>query len=191
MPELPVKEVRLPELHLPEIDRDQIVSTLSGLRLPAVDLPAIGRPGSGRDERSGGFDWRAIDWPAIDLGPAIAGAGALVRLGSRARPLVRSRWAVAAGVVVVTGLAAAAILAQPVVRERAGRTIRTVRDGVRERMGGNDEALDVDADLADTEADVETVETEAITAADVAADEMKTVVATEAADDSTEIAAPH
>jgi hypothetical protein len=41
------------------------------------------------------------------------------------------------------------------------------------------------------EADVETVETEAITAADVAADEMKTVVATEAADDSEEIAAPH
>ena len=32
-------------------------------------------------------------------------------------------------------------------------------------MGGNGEALDVDADLADTEADVETVETEAITAA--------------------------
>ena len=192
MPELPVKEVRLPELHLPEIDRDQIVSALSGLRLPAVDMPAIGRQGSDADERSGRFDWRAIDWPAIDLGPAIAGAGALVRLGSRARPLVRSRWAVAAGVVVATGLAAAAIPAQPVVRERAGRTIRTVRDGVRERMGGNDEALDVDADLADTEADVETVATEEITAADVAAVETDSLVTTEAAGDADEeIAAPH
>ena len=71
------------------------------------------------------------------------------------------------------------------------QSTRTVRDGVRERMGGNGEALDVDADLADTEADVETVETEAITAAHVAADEMKTVAATEAADGSEEIAAPH
>ncbi|MFL5723259.1 MAG: hypothetical protein ACJ78H_07710, partial [Chloroflexota bacterium] len=169
MPELPVREVRLPELHLPEIDREQIISSLSGLRLPAVDLPAIQRPGTDRDERSRTFDWRAIDWPAIDLGPALAGAGALVRLGSRARPLVRSRWAVAGGIVVLTGLAAAAILSQPVVRERAGRTIRTVRDGVRERLG-SDDALDVEGDLADTEADVETVETEVVTAADVVAD---------------------
>jgi hypothetical protein len=168
MPELPVREVRLPELHLPEIDREQIVSTLSGLRLPAVDLPAIQRPRSDRDERAR-FDWRSIDWPAIDLGPALAGAGALVRMGSRARPLVRSRWAVVGGIVVLTGLAAAAILSQPVVRERAGRTIRTVRDGVRERLGADD-GLDVDADLADTEADVETVETEVVTAADVVTD---------------------
>jgi len=169
MPELPVREVRLPELHLPEIDREQIVSALSGLRLPAVDLPAIQRQGPERDERSGRFDWRAVDWPAIDLGPALAGAGALVRLGSRARPLVRSRWAVAGGIVVLTGLAAAAVLSQPVVRERAGRTIGKVRDGVRERLGSGD-GLDVDADLADTEADVETVETEVVTAADVVAD---------------------
>ena len=104
MPELPVKEVRLPELHLPEIDRDQIISTLSGLRLPTVDLPAIERPGSGRDDRSGGFDWRADRLAGDRPRSGLAGAGALVRLGSRARPLVRSRWAVAAGVVVVTSL---------------------------------------------------------------------------------------
>jgi hypothetical protein len=170
MPELPVKEVRLPELHLPEIDRDQIVSALSGLRLPEVDLSGIQRPGSRRDDRSARFDWRAIDWPAIDLGPALAGAGALVRLGSRARPLIRSRWAVAGGVIVVTSLAAAAILAQPAVRERAGRTVRTVRDGVRERMGGADDSLEIEADLADTVADVETVDSETVTAADVAAE---------------------
>ena len=183
MPELPVREVRLPELHLPEIDRDQIFNTLSGLRLPSVDLPAIERPG--RADRSGRFDWRAIDWPAIDLGPAIAGAGALVRIGSRARPLVRTRWAVAAGVVVVTGLAAAAILAQPVVRERAGRTIRTVREGVRERMGNAGDGLDVDADLADTETDVEVVDTEVVTAAAVVADLSEADAA-----DGSELAAP-
>lgn len=189
MPELPVREVRLPELHLPEIDRDHIIGTLSG-RLPNVELPTIGRPGSERDERSGGFDWRAIDWPAIDLGPALAGAGALVRLGSRARPLVRSRWAVAAGVVVATSLAAAAILAQPVVRERAGRTFRTVRDGVRERMGGTDDRLDVDADLADTEADVEAVDTEVVTASDVVAD-MTEADSADKANGAGKLAAPH
>jgi len=186
MPELPVREVRLPELHLPEIDREQIVSALSGLRLPAVDLPSIQRPRSDRDERSRRFDWRAIDWPAIDLGPALAGAGALVRLGSRSRPLVRSRWAVAGGIVALTGLAAAAILSQPVVRERAARTIRTVRDGVRERLGSTD-GLEVDADLADTEADVETVETEFVTAADVVAD----MTDGDAADGAGETPAPH
>lgn len=187
MPELPVREVRLPELHLPEIDRDHIVSTLSGLRLPAVDLPAIQRPGSASGEPSSRFDWRAIDWPAIDLGPALAGAGALVRLGSRARPLVRSRWALAAGVVVVTGLAAAAILAQPPVRERAERTFRTVRDGVRERMGGGDDRLEVDADLTDTIADVEAVDTEVVTEADVVAD----MAEIDATNGSSELAAPH
>jgi len=50
----------------------------------------------------------------------------------------------------------------------------------------------VDADLADTEADVETVATEEITAADVAAVETDSLVTTEAAGDADEeIAAPH
>ncbi len=161
MPELPVKEVRLPELHLPEIDRDQIIGSLSGLRLPAVDLPAVERPRFGRPG-SRRFDVRAIDWRAIDLGPAIAGATALVRVGSRARPLVRSRWAVVAGVVVVAGLAAA-LVATPAVRERAGRTVRRVRV----RMdGAMSDRLEVDADLADTKADVETIAEDVVKATD-------------------------
>ena len=90
MPELPVKEVRLPELHLPEIDRDQIISSLSGLRLPAVDITTIERPRFGRQARTGRFGLPAIDWRSIDLGPAVAGVAALGRLGSRARPLVRT-----------------------------------------------------------------------------------------------------
>ena len=46
MPELPVKEIRLPELHLPEINREQIVDSLSG-RLPSVDLPSVELPSFG------------------------------------------------------------------------------------------------------------------------------------------------
>lgn len=162
MPELPVKEVRLPELHLPEIDRDQIIGSLSGLRLPAVDLPSVERPRFGR-RTSRRFDMRAIDWRAIDFGPAIASATALVRVGSRARPLVRSRWAVVAGVVVVAGLATAALVATPAVRERAGRTVRRVRV----RMdGAMSDRLEVDADLADTKADVETIAEDVVKATD-------------------------
>jgi hypothetical protein len=107
--------------------------------------------------------------PAIDLGPALAGAGALIRIGSRARPLIRSRWALAAGVVVVTGLAAAAIMAQPGVRERAGRTIRGVRERLDEARTGDRLEIDADPD-PDLVADVETVEGDVVTAADVAAD---------------------
>ena len=39
MPELPVKETRLPELHLPEISRKDIMRSLSEMRMPDVDLP--------------------------------------------------------------------------------------------------------------------------------------------------------
>ena len=157
MPELPVKEVRLPELHLPEIDRDQIVSTLSGLRLPAVDLPTIERPRFGRDEASGGFDWRAIDWRAIDLGPAIAGAGALVRMGKRARPLDP----IALGRRRRRGRRGRASpwprsLAQPAVRERAGRTVRDVRARVDEARRSDE--CSTWTPTADIEADVETVD---------------------------------
>ena len=165
MPELPVKEVRLPELHLPEIDRDQIISTLSGLRLPAVDITTIERPRFGRRSR-GRFELPAIDWRSVDLGPAVAGVTALARLGSRARPLVRTRWAVAAGVVVIAGVATAALIATPAVRERAGRTVRDVR--ARIDAASNGDRLEIEADLADTEADVETVAEDVVPAATAA-----------------------
>ena len=160
MPELPVKEVRLPELHLPEIDRDQIVSTLSGLRLPTVDITTIERPRFGRQVRSGRFVLPQVDWRSIDLGPAVAGVAALGRLGSRARPLVRTRWVVAAGVVAVVGAATAALIATPAVRERAGRTARDVRSRM-DRVTAPDR-LEVEADLVDTEADVETAVGDAV-----------------------------
>jgi hypothetical protein len=163
MPELPVKEVRLPELRLPEIDRDQIVSSLSGLRLPSVDISTIERPRFGRSQRESGFDLRTIDWRAIDLGPAIAGATALVRVGSRARPLVRSRWVVVVGVVVVVGAATAAVLASPAGRKMTDKAVRGVRARV-DRSSDAPDRLEIDADLGDIEPDVETIAEDVVSA---------------------------
>jgi hypothetical protein len=138
MPELPVKEVRLSELHLPEIDRDEIVRSLSELRLPAVEIPKIERPRIDLPEGFGRFDWRSID-----VTGALAGAAAIARLG---RPVIRRRWTLAAGAVIVAGLAVAALLANPAVRERAGRTVRDLRARVDSRIG-SDEMLELEEDL--------------------------------------------
>jgi hypothetical protein len=133
MPELPVKEIRLSELHLPEIKRDEIVRSLSEIRLPTVELPSIELRRS--EPRASRFDLRSVD-----LGAAVAGAAALAQAGARAgRPLFRrSRVTVAAGTIVVVGLIAAAVLATPAVRQRAGATVRRVRDRVDARMTPSD-----------------------------------------------------
>lgn len=137
MPELPVKDLRLSELHLPEIKRDDIVRALSE-KLPSVDLSSIELPGRDRRE-PGRFDWRSID-PA----EALAGLAAVGRIG---RPLVRRwRWGVATGVVIVVGIATAAVLANPVVRERAGRTVGKLRDKAQTRMDRGD-VLEIDDDI--------------------------------------------
>jgi hypothetical protein len=138
MPELPVKEVRLSELHLPEIDRDEIVRSLSELRLPTVEIPKVERPRIDLPEGFGRFDWRSID-----VTGALAGAAAITRLG---RPVIRRRWTVVAGAVIVAGLAAAAVLANPAVRERAGRAVRDLRTRVDSRIG-SDEILEIEEDL--------------------------------------------
>jgi hypothetical protein len=133
MPELPVKEIRRSELHLPEIKRDDIVRSLSEIRLPAIELPKVELPR--REDPASRFDWRSVD-----LGAAVAGAAALAQAGARAgRPLFRrSRVTVAAGTIVVVGLIAAAVLATPAVRQRAGATVRRVRDRVDARMTPSD-----------------------------------------------------
>ena len=137
MPELPVKDLRPPELHLPEIKRDDIVRTLSE-KLPSVDLSAVQLPGRDRQEGSR-FDWRSID-PA----EALAGLAAVGRIG---RPLVRRwRWGLATGVVVVVGIATAAVLANQDVRERAGRTVGKLRDKARTKMDRGD-VLEIDEDV--------------------------------------------
>ena len=133
MPELPVKEIRRSELHLPEIKRDDIVRSLSEIRLPAIELPKVELPR--REDPTSRFDWRSVD-----LGAAVAGAAALAQAGARAgRPLFRrSRVTIAAGTIVVVGLIAAAALATPAVRQRAGATVRRVRDRVDARMTPSD-----------------------------------------------------
>jgi hypothetical protein len=149
MPELPVKEIRLSELHLPEIKRDDIVRSLSEIRLPTLELPSIELPR--RDRAASRFDWRSVD-----LGAAVASAAALAQAGARAgRPLFRrSRVTVAAGTIVVVGLIAAAALATPAVRQRAGATVRRVRDRVDARMTPSD-VLELEADrTADDRSDL-------------------------------------
>jgi hypothetical protein len=137
MPELPVKDLRLSELHLPQIKRNDIVRTLSE-RLPSVDLSSVELPKLDR-QRSSRFDWRSID-PA----EALAGLGAVTRI---ARPLTRRpRLMLAAGVVVVVGIATVAVLASPAVRQRAGK----LRDKARTRMDRAD-VLEIDDDIDATE----------------------------------------
>jgi hypothetical protein len=140
MPELPVKEIRLSELHLPEIKREDIVRSLSEIRLPSVELPTVQLPGRERreDKRQTRFDWRSID-----VAEAMAGMAAITRIG---RPMLRrSRLTVAAGAVLVVGLVTVAVLANPTVRERAGRTARRVRERAQGRMSPSD-VLEVDHD---------------------------------------------
>lgn len=143
MPELPVKEVRLPELQLPELDRAEIVRALSEIRRPTIDLPDIGRPSLQLRESLAKIDWSRIDPTAIDIGRAAAGVAAIARMG---RPILRSRWTLVAGTLVVIGLAGAALLSNTKVRDRAGRTV----DGVRARIdarSGTAASLEIESDL--------------------------------------------
>lgn len=137
MPEIPVKEGRPSELHLPEIKREQIIRALSGIHLPAFDLP----------DGVSKIDWRAIDPSSIDVGKAMAGVAAATRRG---KPMIRrSRLTVAVGALVVIGVAAAALLSTPAVRDRAGRTIREVRSRVAARSGAGD-MLEIEDDVLAT-----------------------------------------
>ena len=146
MPELPVKDIRLSELHLPEISRDDIVRSLSEIRLPTVELPTIELPMVELpriERRSSRFDWRSID-----LGAAVASATAFAQAS---RPLFRrSRVTVVAGTVAVVGLIAAAAIATPAIRQRAGATVRRLRDRVDARMTPSD-VLELDDDVAPTD----------------------------------------
>ena len=144
MPELPVKEVRLSELHLPELKRDEIVRSLSEIRRPAIELPELERPGSQVRESLARIDWSRLDPTAIDLGRTVAGVAAIARMG---RPIIRSRWTLAVGTLVVIGLAGAALLSNTAVRERAGRTVGNVRARIDARSGAPDASLDIDQDV--------------------------------------------
>ena len=86
MPEIPVKEVRLPELHLPEISRDEILKTVSEVRRPDFDLSDIQRPKIEMPDiaiprlpsRLGSWRMPEIDIPAVDIANLIASAVATI-----------------------------------------------------------------------------------------------------------------
>lgn len=134
MPELPVKETRMPELHLPEISRKDIMRSLSEMRMPDVDLP----------DSVTKRDWPKFDMPDVDLGKAVAGAAAAAHIGRRSP----RRWPFAVAGLIVAGVATAAILSNETIRAR----ISSGLDALRERFAamrstGYDE-LDIDRDDA-------------------------------------------
>jgi len=143
MPELPVKEVRMPELHLPEIDRTEITRSLSEMRLPEFDMPKIERPKL-PDRMS-----------KADFGKAVAGVVAMTPF--RPKP-ARPRWPLAVGGLIVAGVATVAVLSNRSIRAR----ITAVIDALRERlasMRADDDSLDIDGDpVAFTAADTAPIE---------------------------------
>lgn len=119
MPELTVKEVRLPELHLPELKRDEIVRALNEIHVPEVDLPRLARelPDRSRLALSG-----------FDVATVVAG---LVGAARRAAPVARRpRWPIAIGIVAVLALVAVALVRTPAVREATERGTRRARERV-------------------------------------------------------------
>jgi hypothetical protein len=154
MPELPVKEIRLPELHLPEISREEILRTVSEVRrpdldlrrveLPKVEMRAVSMP------RIRSMRMPKIDMPKLDLANFIASAIAaigIVRPRKRSR-FQRYRWGVVAGLVVAAGAAAVIVSRRQAARQQiegAARTVGTRLDGMR---GQTAETLEFDADDA-------------------------------------------
>ena len=135
MPELPVKEGRLPELRLPEISREEIIRSLSEIHRPEIDLSGVEWPK---------VDLSRIEWTREDLERSIVGLLTAVRI---VRPAVRSRrLPLALGFFAAAGLATIAVLSRPSVRERLARTAREARRRAEVARGGP-EMLDVDADV--------------------------------------------
>jgi len=145
MPELTVKEGRLPELRLPEISRDEIIRSFSEIRRPDMDLSHVEWPKVDLSQ----VEWPKVDlshieWTREDLDKAILGLTAAARL---VRPAVRSRrLPLSLGFLAVASLATFAILSRPVVRERLARTAREARRRAQEARGGP-EILEVEADV--------------------------------------------
>jgi hypothetical protein len=98
MPEFTVKEVRLPELHLPEIKRDEIARALSGIRAPEGDLAGAEPRRRLRGLALRDLPWRRRGMSAADAGRLIAAVVTAARIvrprSSRSRwsPFRRSRW---------------------------------------------------------------------------------------------------
>ena len=133
MPELPVKEVRLPELRLPEMDRDEIVRIISG-RLPDLAVPPIEIPGLRRRAR----DRSRFDLSRIDLRRLATGAVATIRIvrpaARRAAPVIRiGRWPIVIGVVATAAVVGIALMRSPAVRTRAEHASQIARERMEAR----------------------------------------------------------
>jgi hypothetical protein len=143
MPELPVKEVRMPELHLPEIDRADISRSLSEMHMPDWDLSRIDRP-------------KMPDRMAkVDLGKAVAGVVAMTPFRpKRSRP----RWPFAVGGLIVAGVATAAVLSNQALRDRIANAIEAVRARIAAMRQDDLLEIDVDDPVAFTAADTAPIE---------------------------------
>ena len=120
MPELPVKETRMPELHLPEISRKDIMRSLSEMRMPDVEMPDV------------------------DLGKAVAGVAAAAHIGRRSP----RRWPFAVGGLIVAGVATAAILSNETIRARISSGIDALRERFNAMRSSGYDELDIDRDDA-------------------------------------------
>ena len=120
MPELPVKETRMPELHLPEISRKDIMRSLSEMRMPEVEMPDV------------------------DLGKAVAGVAAAAHIGRRAR----RRWPFAVGGLIVAGVATAAILSNETIRAKISSGLDALRERFNAMRSSGYDELDIDRDDA-------------------------------------------
>jgi hypothetical protein len=135
MPEVPVKESRLPELRLPELSRDDIIRSLSEIRRPDVDLSNLEWPK---------VDLSRIEFTREDLDKAILGVTAAARL---VRPAARSRrLPLAFGFVALAGLATFALISRPAVRDRLARTAHEARRRAGAARSGPD-LLEVEPDV--------------------------------------------
>lgn len=134
MPELSVKEGRLPELHLPEVTREDIMRTFSEIRRP--DLSDVEWPK---------VDLSRIEWTREDLDKAVLGIATAARI---VRPAVRSRrLPLALGFLAVASLATFAILSRPSVRDRLARAANEARRRAMEARTGGQDLLEVEADI--------------------------------------------
>jgi len=137
MPELPVKEVRMPELHFPEIDRAEITRSLSEMHLPEFDMPRIERPKM--PDRMSKMPDRMSK---VDLGKAVAGVVAMTPF--RPKP-ARRRWPLAIGLI-IAGVATAAVLSNRSLRDRLAAAVDALRTRLMAMRQGTDEGLEIDVD---------------------------------------------
>jgi hypothetical protein len=140
MPDLPVKDARLPALHLPEFKRDDIVRSLSEIRLPEADRSKVQRRRIELPDAVAKFEWPRLDLSSLDVPKALAGAAAAVNIGRRSR---RPRWPLAIGGVIVVGTVAA-VLFNEGVRTRLANAINTLRERLMGMRPTQDDVLEID-----------------------------------------------